>query len=118
MNPSVFPPQVVGLELIIGASIGAVIGLFVDIVLTRGKRGVMIDALLGAFGFAGGAIATFLVRIKPTTQEFRSDGAVIRTTVHHYQYPYRIAFVLAVVLPLIFEMLRTWWLKGRPQNPA
>jgi hypothetical protein len=118
MDPSLFPPKVVGLEVIVGASIGAIIGIFIDLVLKRGTRGVFIDTLLGIIGFAGGATATNFVKVPPTTVTYKAGAAVIHTTIRHYQYPYRVAFVAAIILPLIFELIRTRWAIKRRQSHA
>ena len=123
MNPSSPLPaqitaQVIALEVLVGASIGAIIGMFIDLVLKRGTRAVLIDALLGIVGFAGGATGSAYIRVAPKTTEYREGAMVIRTTVRHYQYPYRIAFVLAIFLPLLFELIKTRIIKRRQSRAS
>jgi hypothetical protein len=118
MDFTPIPPQIIALEVLVGASIGAVIGMFVDLVLKRGKRGVLIDALLGIIGFVGGAVATAIVKVPPNTVTYRAGDVVIHTTVRHFQYPYRVAFVFAIMLPLLFEFIRTRWIIRRQRSHA
>jgi len=93
------------LEAVVGLSIGGIIGLAV-ILVTKKTALVLIDALLGAIGFIGGAVATARVPYRMNTVSKRVGDAIISTTVRHYQHPYRIALLAAVLLPVIYELCR------------
>lgn len=93
------------LEAVVGISIGAVIGLLV-ITVTKRPALVLIDAILGAIGFVGGAIFSARIPWQMNTVTRRVGDAVVSTTVRHYQHPYRAALLAAVLLPVLYEVYR------------
>ena len=88
-----------------GIAIGAVIGLLV-ILITKRRGLVLVDALLGGAGFVGGAIATAKVPWQLNTVTRKVGDAIVSSTMRHYQHPYRAALLLAVLLPVIYEVFR------------
>jgi hypothetical protein len=112
MDPAVTSPDptIYLLQGVVGICIGAVIA-FLVIVVTKRKTFIVLDAILGAIGFVGGALATAKLPYKLNTVTRRVGDAVISTTTHHYQHPYRAALILAVLLPVLYELYR---LKIRP----
>ena len=90
----------------IGAGIGAVVGLIVSLITRRGPRAIGWDALLGAVGVVAGLIGTGLIPWHQNTITYRIGNTVVRSTTRHYQYPYRIAFVVGALVPLIYELIR------------
>ncbi|MBZ5601382.1 MAG: hypothetical protein LAO79_03665 [Acidobacteriia bacterium] len=93
------------LEGVVGIAIGAIIGLLV-MMTTKKPTLILLDAILGAVGFVGGAVATARFPYKLNTVSRRVGDAIISTTVRHYQHPYRAALLAAVLLPLIYELCR------------
>jgi hypothetical protein len=93
------------LEAVVGISIGAIIGLLV-ILATRRPTLLFVDALLGAVGFVGGAIGSAKLPYKMNTVTQRVGDTILTTTSRHYQHPYRAALLLAVLLPVLFEVYR------------
>jgi hypothetical protein len=93
------------LEALVGICVGALTGMLLTLVWRR-QAIILLDALLGATGFIGGVYAMEHIPWTPTTVSQRVGDAIVTTTRFHYQHPYRIGLVLAVVLPLIFEMIR------------
>jgi alpha-D-ribose 1-methylphosphonate 5-triphosphate synthase subunit PhnG len=89
----------------VGIAIGAVIGLLV-ILVTKRSTLVMVDALLGAAGFIGGAVLSARVPVRMNTVTRKVGDAIVSTTTRHYQHPYRAALLLAVLLPILWELYR------------
>jgi hypothetical protein len=111
MNPDTGPdPLPYLLEAVVGAAIGAFIAVTAGQLTKRPIR-VLPDILLGVAGYLGGAVGTAHIPWRLNTISYRVGNAVIRSTSKHYQYPYRVAFVLAVLLPVVFETIR--FLRGR-----
>jgi hypothetical protein len=77
------------------------------------SRGLMLDVILGAVGFAGGVLASATVRYE-NVETLREGNTLIRTTTLHYQHPYFIGFLIAVVLVTLHEMARHRRAKFRP----
>lgn len=111
--PSAFPFL---LEAVVGGSIGAFIAVLFSLF---GKRAMKFfpDILLGAAGFMGGIFLTPHIPWRLNTVTVQAGNAVIRTTSRHYQYPYRVGFLIAVLLPLIYEGIRFFWERRRPAKP-
>ena len=107
MDPTTSSPDamVYLLEGVVGLAIGAVIGLLVTLV-TKRAGAILPDAILGIIGFVGGAVATARVPWQLNTVSKRVGDAIVSTTVRHYQHPYRVALMLAVLLPVLFEAYR------------
>ncbi len=91
---------------VVGGAIGAGLGVALCVFAKRSQldRGVLIDALLGAIGFAGTRIVIALTPIQSETITRHVGNAIVTTTMRRYQYPNRIAFPLAVLLPLLYEL--------------
>ena len=106
MNPDTGPNLLPFLlEAVVGASIGAFIAVLASL---RGKRAMKFfpDILLGAAGYLGGVLLTPRLPWHQNTIQYRIGDTVIRSTSRHFQYPYRIGFALAVLLPVIYELIR------------
>ena len=88
-----------------GISIGAVIGLLV-ILVTKRPTLILVDALLGAVGFVVGVVLTARVPFQMNTVTRKVGDAILSTTTRHYQHPYRAAVLLAVLLPVLYEVYR------------
>jgi hypothetical protein len=93
------------LEAVVGICIGASIALLV-IVVTKRPAKILPDAILGAIGFVGGAVASAKAPWQMNTVTRKVGGAIVSTTVRHYQHPYRVALALAVLFPVLFEIYR------------
>jgi hypothetical protein len=97
----------------LGAGLGLLVGGCLVVAWNMGSRGLLWDAILGAIGFAGGVLATAFVPYE-NSSTVRQGNVVLRTTTFHYQHPYFIGFVAAVVLATVHEMLRHRLTKSRP----
>lgn len=99
-------PRAVLLSLVVGAAIGALIALIADRISQRGKPALVVDTILGAIGFTGGAIGfAFLPAIQHSTTT-RAGGLIIHTTTRNYSEAYQLAFGVAALLPILYEMYR------------
>jgi hypothetical protein len=108
--------RLIGLETVVGFSVGGVIGMFAAIARKRAFASVWLDALLGAIGFVGGAVTMALVPWHHTTTTENKGGMIISTTTMHYPNPYRVAFAAAIILPVLCEMVRSWIAKRKPSS--
>lgn len=106
MNPD-SPPQALPylLEAVIGMAIGAWIAFAVSFFSKRPMQLVQ-DIVLGVAGYVAGAIGTPLVPWHRNTIVYRSGSTIVSSTTRHFQYPLRVAFVLAVLLPALYEFYR------------
>jgi hypothetical protein len=95
--------QLIALEAIVGVAIGAILGLLLRLSTRREFGGAWVDAILGAIGYAGGAIVTTVSPWRLNTVTERVGDTIVSTTTKRYPHPYQIAFVLAVFLPLVWE---------------
>ena len=93
------------LQAVVGIAIGSIIGLLV-ILVTKKTTFLLVDAILGAAGFVGGAIAAAKIPYKMNTVSQRIGDTIVTTTSRHNQHPYRAALLLAVLLPVLFEAYR------------
>lgn len=95
--------------VVLGASIGAGIGVIASVLGKRASLGwaFVIDAVLGAIGFAGTRIFFAFAPIQGGTITRHVGNAIITTTMRRFQYPNRVAFPVAILLPLIFEFFQT-----------
>ncbi|HML15617.1 MAG TPA: hypothetical protein VK419_01275 [Bryobacteraceae bacterium] len=94
------------LEAVVGLAVGALIGMLVRILRRQPMTGVLADAALGALGFVGGAVGSVLMPYKQNTVTYHVGNTIVRTTTRRYQHPYRAAFVLAIALPVVWELFR------------
>ena len=95
--------QLIALEAIVGVAIGAILGMLLRLSTRRDLAGAWVDALLGAIGYAGGAIITTVSPWRLNTITQRVGDTIVTTTTRRYPNPYQIAFILAVFLPLVWE---------------
>ena len=99
-------PRAILLSLVVGAATGALIALIADRVSRRGKPALLVDMILGAIGFAGGAIGLgFLPAIQHSTTT-RAGGVIVHTTSRNYSEAYQLAFCVASLLPALYEIYR------------
>src|SRR5580692_2370473 len=85
---------------------GALVALIADRISQRGKPALLIDTILGAIGFVGGAIGLgFLPAIQHSTTT-RAGGLIIHTTTRNYSEAYQLAFGVASLMPILYEVLR------------
>lgn len=94
------------IEAVLGLAIGALIGLVVRMFTKGDLLGVVGDAVLGVLGFVGGAVGSVYMPWQMNTVTYRVGDAILSTTRRRYQHPYRAAFLLAILLPVIYEAIR------------
>jgi MFS family permease len=99
-------PRSILLGLVVGAAAGALVALIVDRMLGRGKPALLIDAILGAIGYVGGAIGIAMLPVMQHTTSTRVGDMIIRTTSRRYQDAYRLAFGVAALLAILYELFR------------
>lgn len=100
--------KLIGLEAVVGLSIGGVIGLFAAIARKRPGVSAWFDAILGAIGFIGGSMAMAYMPWHHTTTSRNIGGMIVSTTTIHYPHPYRVALAAALILPVLLELVRSW----------
>ena len=97
--------------IILALACGLAVGFFTGILASRmlrlplRARSILIDALLGALIFP----LTFeLVWLIPwrTTSTYRTGETVVTSISTHYSHPGRIAVGMAILLPLLHEVIR------------
>ena len=96
----------------LGAGLGLLVGGGLTLAWDMDSRGLLLDAILGGIGFAGGVLLSATVRYE-NVNTVREGNTVIRTTTMHYQHPYFIGFLIAVVLVTLHEMARHRRTKSR-----
>jgi uncharacterized membrane protein YeaQ/YmgE (transglycosylase-associated protein family) len=98
----------IGLTLYIlaGMAIGALTGWISSWALKCKPRRIFTDACLGSLGFLIGFIGTILVPYPNTISYRLKGGTQVTSTMGAYQHPERIAVVIAVLLPLFYELYR------------
>jgi hypothetical protein len=91
---------------VVGGAIGAGIGVAMSVLTKQSRldRAALIDTMLGAIGFAGTRIVLALAPIPAETITRHVGNAIVTTTMRRYQFPNRVAFPVAVLLPLLFEL--------------
>jgi hypothetical protein len=109
----VFPasPIVVAVFLVIyavaGAAIGALTGWVASLITKRGLKGMLRDASLGSFGFLLVLVGCiFMPWPRNTIVEKLEGGGSVATTMNTYQHPERVAIVVAILLPVLYEFYR------------
>lgn len=100
---------------LLGLAVGASTGVLASLVLKLRLRfrALLIDGLLGATSFPLAFVAVLLIPWQNTTTN-RTDDAIVNSTVKHYQHPHMVAYVVAMLLPILHELLRV---KGESKNP-
>ena len=95
------------LYAIVGLAIGELSGWLISLITKCGPTGVWVDAVLGAFGAVVGFLGcAFVPWPRNTVATPLLGGGKVETTMSSYQHPERVAIVMAVVLPLMYEMYR------------
>jgi hypothetical protein len=89
----------------IGSAVGALTGLFASIALrlTIQFRDVAINGILGAVGFPLGFVAALLIPWR-NTLTYSAGDTLVTSTMNHYQHPNLVAYIVAVVLPILHEL--------------
>lgn len=94
-----------------GMALGAATGWLVSL-LTGMRRQLLKDASLGAFGYLAGFIGCIYMSWPRNTVTTKlPGGGTVATTMSSYQHPERVAVVVAILIPLLYELSR--WKKLR-----
>ena len=89
-----------------GALLGSLSGWITAFVLRIRCRLIM-DGALGAAGFLlGGVVASVMPWHTNTITYELSGGTKVTSTMNSYQHPNRVAVVVAVALPVLYEFWR------------
>ena len=97
--------------------IGAVASFGVSFAMKRKKLRFISSALLGALGFWLGLIGCLLMPWPENTIVRYVGDTQVTETANHFQHPFAVAFVAAVLVPLLYEILR-WKHSRTDANPA
>jgi hypothetical protein len=90
-----------------GLAIGASCGWLVSLASKGHRSKLRQDSSLGLLGFLLGFIGTIYMPWHENTVTERLDGGVtMTTTMNSYQHPIRVAVVVAVLLPILYETYR------------
>lgn len=93
--------------LVVGFVVGALNGLLVCLALRLKLRvqEIAIDGGLGSLGFLSGF---FLVLPIPwrNTSSYDVGTTVVSSTMHHYQHPFLVAYLAAMLVPMARELQR------------
>ncbi len=106
------PPIVTAFFLIVyavaGLALGALSGWLVFLATECHPKKTRLDALLGLFGFMAGFIgAATMPWHENTITEHLAGGTTVTTTMNSYQHPERVAVILAILVPLLYELYRS-----------
>ena len=98
-----------------GMAIGAITGRLVSLLTKGGRQRLLKDALLGSFGcLAGFFVCIFMPWPQNTLVTRLEGGGSVATTMSRYQHPERVAIVIAMLFPLLYELSR--WKKRKPSS--
>lgn len=89
-----------------GAAIGAALGFVCSLLFSANKRGLLVDAVLGAVGLVGGITGCALLPWPRNTVTYVVGGTTVSTTMDRYQHPEVVGLVLSVLFPLLYETFR------------
>jgi hypothetical protein len=112
-----FPfPAVLGIiffiiYMIFAAILGATAGLLTRLVLRQALLGSIWDALIGASGFAVGFLLCIIVPWPENTITYYVGETRVHSTMNAFQYPFRVAYTLAAILPVLCGFVRRVRLK-------
>jgi hypothetical protein len=119
--PSMLTPKAISLGLVSGAAAGSLVGMVANRIVRRAEppmlTALLVDAILGAVGFVGGAIAIASLHLVESTTSTQAGGMIIRTTARHTENAYRLALGIAVLLAALYEVIRYRIKRPRP-SPA
>lgn len=92
---------------LLGLAVGTGTGVLASLALKLRLRlrPILVDGLLGAFAFPVAFLAVLLIPWQ-STATYRSGDAIVNSTMKHYQHPHMIAYVAAMLLPIVHEFLR------------
>ena len=95
-----------------GLAIGAATGWLISRLRMGSQQNILNDALLGSLGYLAGFFGCiFMPWPRNTVISQLPGGGTVATTMSRYQHPERVAIVIAVLLPLLYELSRR---KNRP----
>lgn len=94
-------------SLLIGLVVGALIGLLASLLLRLKIRArfIIIDAILGALGFDTAWTIVLLIPWRNTIT-YGVDHIPVTSTMNHYQHPDLLAYIAAMLLPILHEVHR------------
>ncbi len=90
-----------------GMAIGAFTGWLFSRLTKGGRQRLLKDAVLGSLGYLGGFfVCVFMPWPQNTVVTWLEGGGSVATTMSRYQHPERVAIVIAVLFPLLYELSR------------
>jgi NADH:ubiquinone oxidoreductase subunit 4 (subunit M) len=90
-----------------GMAIGGISGFLTSLFIKTGSQRVLRDALIGSIGFLAGLIGSVYFPWHQNTISYQMKGGTqVTSTTNFYQHPERVAVVIAILLPLSYELNR------------
>ncbi len=112
-------PGAVVLGYIVIALLGAIVAVLSTVLISSALKrsvqgaGITKDALLGAMG---STITVFLCAAIPwpwnTETKILGSGVRVETSMSRFQHPYIAAIVVAIVLPVFHQLIRSRWARS------
>ena len=94
------------LYAVIGGVLGILSGWLTALALKSPRR-LKVDAGLGSAGFLLGGFISFVMPWHTNTITYElSGGTHVTSTMNNYQHPERVAVVVAIILPILYELYR------------
>jgi hypothetical protein len=94
---------------ILGGVIGVLSGWLTYAVTRAGSRLLLTDSLVGILGYFAGFSTCFLPWHENTISYTLSGGTLVTSTTNYFQYYERVAIIVAVALPCLYELSRFFW---------
>lgn len=95
------------MDAVAGMAIGILSGWFTSFIAREKSKRLFTDGLIGAGGFLAGVIGVdFMPWHRNTISYHLSGGTLVTSTANFYQHPERVAVILAIILPSIYELIR------------
>lgn len=108
-----------GVMCFAGAVLGVASGLLSALIWRLNLRGAWKDAVLGAIAIPVGFLLVFITPWpENTVRTTFGDGRYVDTTMHQFQHPFAVAFVLAATLPVLRQLFRRKQLARRPASAS
>jgi hypothetical protein len=91
----------------IGFAVGALSGISASLLLKLKIRfqNAVVDGILGSAGFSIGWFTVLSIPWRNTITYY-VDKTLVTSTMSHYQHPYLVAYVAAMLLPILGELRR------------
>ncbi len=95
------------LYAVVGGVLGTLSGWLTALAF-RSRLRLKVDATIGSAGFLLGGFISIVMPWHTNTITYElSGGAHVASTMNNYQNPERVAVIVAMILPILYELYRT-----------